>query len=1019
MGGLKKSGRSAACLLLSVVVLAAAATLGPQPLTAQADSAGPVASFQWSMPDRSVDANHDSFIDSYFDSADPVTVPQANACCSVPPDQIDPTSWPVDVDACASVGSDGNPIQDYAFSTAGTVLSSGAGCHQVLAFPAQGTYPVDLTVTDSTGQTNTTTSSITVKDLLVVSLGDSYGSGEGSPPYQDRRCDRSSQAASAQAAERLEQSSPHFSVTFIHLACSGARILDAHPTDLNFKGGILNPYIGQNPPSGGTIVPLNSQIDDLRALIGHRKIDFLLLSGGANDLGLIDILDACIDASFLTDPVAWALIPNCNEKVAGVGMRGIDIFEQGLATLPDHFAQLGDALNALTVTDAATGQSEPAVAPEHVYFTEYADPTRDQNGTFCDVVNSLDLPGLDQAEWRWASETVLASLNQAAAQAVAHFGWNYVGGVVNDFATHGYCSTDNWVNRLEQSVTNQHDLNGTFHPNLAGQTDIANLLTTTLLHDLANPPAPPTITFSASLVPPFEISTLGGGGWYTGECPPPGFGECLRDQVDASLVLSDKAGVAEPLGSSVSVNLDGHLVTLGAAPDYSCSLPAGLLSTCSTVVADRNSAGAITSLVVIVKLRESGVHHLAMTATNLEGRTATKSFTVPVDLQLPILNATTVQGSPGNQGWYRSPVSLTFSGSDSSPGSGLNRIDTLLLGEGPNGSAAALPTVGDPATGPVTAQLTTEGDHHISADAVDNANLRSSQALDPVGNAVGPQLTEVKIDTRPPTLQGGPDRPPDRNGWYSRDVTVRFTAADPMPGSGVDASTLTPDAVLHEGASQSVVGTVSDVAGNSRTQTVGPISIDETPPTISITAPSQGTYTLNQAVTVHYSCSDVLSGLAACAGPVLDGGSLDTSSPGRKTFTVQAMDKAGNLTSQSVSYVVAYNICPLYDQTRAVHTGAILPIKLALCDALGVDVSSSTVPVTATGLSLVSPTASGTLEDPGNSNPDNNFRFDTTLGTSGGYVYNLSTKGLTTGSYAVNFFAGSDPTQHRLNFQVR
>src|SRR5207253_2849476 len=105
----------------------------------------------------------------------------------------------------------GSPIQDFAFSLAGSVLSSGTSCQQVLTFPAQGTYPVDLTVTDDAGGTATTSLPVTVKDLLVVSLGDSYGSGEGNPPYRDTRCDRSSKAASAQAAERLEQSSAHFS----------------------------------------------------------------------------------------------------------------------------------------------------------------------------------------------------------------------------------------------------------------------------------------------------------------------------------------------------------------------------------------------------------------------------------------------------------------------------------------------------------------------------------------------------------------------------------------------------------------------------------------------------------------------------------------------------------------------------------------------------------------------------------------------------------------------------------------
>ena len=42
----------------------------------------------------------------------------------------------------------------------------------------------------------------------------------------------------------------------------------------------------------------------------------------------------------------------------------------------------------------------------------------------------------------------------------------------------------------------------------------------------------------------------------------------------------------------------------------------------------------------------------------------------------------------------------------------------------------------------------------------------------------------------------------------------------------------------------------------------------------------------------------------AASGSVADGAALDTGSPGEKTFTVNATDKAGNPASKSVSYSV-------------------------------------------------------------------------------------------------------------------
>ncbi|HZT40533.1 MAG TPA: hypothetical protein VFA07_00005, partial [Chthonomonadaceae bacterium] len=59
------------------------------------------------------------------------------------------------------------------------------------------------------------------------------------------------------------------------------------------------------------------------------------------------------------------------------------------------------------------------------------------------------------------------------------------------------------------------------------------------------------------------------------------------------------------------------------------------------------------------------------------------------------------------------------------------------------------------------------------------------------------------------------------------------------------------------------------------------------------------------------------------------------------------------------------------------------------------------------------------LESAGDANPDNDFRFDCTLGMAGGYIFNLKTTGLGTGTYNLNFTAGSDPTTHSVQFQVK
>jgi hypothetical protein len=89
---------------------------------------------------------------------------------------------------------------------------------------------------------------------------------------------------------------------------------------------------------------------------------------------------------------------------------------------------------------------------------------------------------------------------------------------------------------------------------------------------------------------------------------------------------------------------------------------------------------------------------------------------------------------------------------------------------------------------------------------------------------------------------------------------------------------------------------------------------------------------------------------------------------------------------------------------------------LQLCDADGTTVSSPTAALTATSLERVSAAASASVEDSGQANPDANFRYDASLV---GYIFNLKTTGLATGTYRLTFSVTGDPTPHSTEFQVR
>jgi hypothetical protein len=272
------------------------------------------------------------------------------------------------------------------------------------------------------------------------------------------------------------------------------------------------------------------------------------------------------------------------------------------------------------------------------------------------------------------------------------------------------------------------------------------------------------------------------------------------------------------------------------------------------------------------------------------------------------------------------------------------------------------------------------------------------------------------VDSVPPHVAcASPD-----GAWHDSNVSLTCTASDDGSGlaNGADES-FTLSTSVQAGSETANAATnsrqVCDVAGNCTT--AGPIygnKIDLKPPAITISAPTATTFLLGQVVPSSYGCVDGGSGVNLCSGPVASGSPIDTSTVGAHAFSVTATDAVGNTTTSTVTHVVAYGQCVLFDQTKAKNAGSTLPVKLELCNAAGGNVSSASVPVVATAVYQVSTNAPDPLDDSGNANPDDQFRF-----AGGSYIFNLSLKGFTTGTYALVYKAGNDPTTHTVQFQVK
>ena len=322
----------------------------------------------------------------------------------------------------------------------------------------QGQYKVKLQATGLAGANKpiTATSSIRVKDLLVVSIGDSYASGEGNPVVpgiispewayspdpamnaQNADAHRSTIAGPAQFALQREQANPYTSVTFVSVANSGASINE----------GVLGPM----PSIGDPSVQLPAEIAELKQIIGKRHIDVLTISVGGNDIGFSTQITNLIENTY-TDgyyPTLATIQTQVNAQ---------------LAKLPNRYARLGQAIDGLN--------------PGQVMITEYPDITRNQQGNVAEIVGPLDIPLISQADAQFASTNIIAPLDAAVMAGARANGWTYVSGISAAFRTHGYPSTTSWVRQLGDSIVMQGDADGTFHPNAAGHLAIARRLIAT------------------------------------------------------------------------------------------------------------------------------------------------------------------------------------------------------------------------------------------------------------------------------------------------------------------------------------------------------------------------------------------------------------------------------------------------------------------------------------------------------------------------------------------------------------
>jgi lysophospholipase L1-like esterase len=267
------------------------------------------------------------------------------------------------------------------------------------------------------GSIRRATTEILVRDLLIAGLGDSVASGEGNPDRQivlsddgfcfrrffagshgeyfrpsragykgnkscggggahndpgwanqrarwmSPACHRSLYGYQVRTALALAVQNPHVAVSFIPLACSGARIVRGL-LDSQGASEIVCPPRGSCPK---TVPPQLAQLREALNLARrsqpNRSLDLILLTIGANDIHFSEV-------------VADAIIEQSAERAVlkrGGYIASIEDAQDAMTSeLPGNFARLREALKSFVGRDLS-----------RVVYVSYSNPALQPGGTSC------------------------------------------------------------------------------------------------------------------------------------------------------------------------------------------------------------------------------------------------------------------------------------------------------------------------------------------------------------------------------------------------------------------------------------------------------------------------------------------------------------------------------------------------------------------------------------------------------------------------------------------------------------
>ena len=541
---------------------------------------------------------------------------------------------------------------------------------------------------------------------------------------------------------------------------------------------------------------------------------------------------------------------------------------------------------------------------------------------------------------------------------------------------------------------------------------------------------------------------LSNGNTWSGAAPNPG-GVAVQyfvEAVDAAGNVASSNNNGSDFGSStaagstsaaLSISLAGTQPTTGyfqGAVTATVGLGAGATAPLSYTL----DGGPSTPLPPADELIVTGDGEHSLTVTDAAGNSATSSF--DIDTLGPSFSSATSPDLSAN-GW----VPGVFNGSAGSflqvevtdPGAAVASL--TYTESGAQSTSGTLSGTG--LRLPIELPLTANGVTTVTLSATDQSGLKSPPTSVTVD--VDAAAPAVQCTVPPGLFQGASGT--GGSGSTSHNVSVTCQVTDNESGIAPNpaiyssyssaAASFTLATTVPAGQSSSTAmtssATICSVLGDCTTVgPFGPFEVNLSPPAtppavvapppvvvvtpstpaVGIIGPASGAdYVLGQKVSARYTCADSSVAITRCTGSVANGGYVKTSSVGRYSFTVTAINSAGRSATSSVSYVISYRIC---EATPPAQNSSTVTFKIYPCNVTGADVTARSTTVTAVTVDRTKP--------PATTRPAGSKKFAFEIAGKGALdTFQLDTKGLSPGLHTLQVRILNDPVVHSITFSVK